>query len=240
MGLFSAIGKIVGKVTTTAKSVVNKVISGPKGGGLANIVAVGKSIIQGKGTTANTGSKLINKGLEKLATRTGIIATPAIIAGGALGAKTAIAKLKSSGVAGKILGKAKSITAPKMAKPTTALGKGVVEMQDRGVLGMEANQQIQTIKQQTGALGDGSISAIQNNSQNPPRARSTTRRSTSRRRKSSKRSRRSLRRRSKKRFGTAKQYARKGGKTVYYTKNGQPYIKLKNGQARFVKGRRRK
>lgn len=37
------------------------------------------------------------------------------------------------------------------------------------------------------------------------------------------------------RFGTAKQFKRKGGKTVKYTKNGQPYITLANGKARFVK-----
>ena len=44
----------------------------------------------------------------------------------------------------------------------------------------------------------------------------------------------------KKRYGTARQYARKGGKSVKYTKNGQPYIILSDGRARFVKGRRKK
>jgi len=43
----------------------------------------------------------------------------------------------------------------------------------------------------------------------------------------------------KKRIGTAKQYARKGGKSVKYTKNGQPYIILSNGRARFIKGKRK-
>ena len=43
----------------------------------------------------------------------------------------------------------------------------------------------------------------------------------------------------KKRVGTAKQYARKGGKSVKYTKNGQPYIILSDGRARFVKGKRK-
>lgn len=43
-----------------------------------------------------------------------------------------------------------------------------------------------------------------------------------------------------KKYGTAKQYKRKGGLKVKYTKNGQPYIILKSGKARFVKGRRKK
>jgi len=59
-------------------------------------------------------------------------------------------------------------------------------------------------------------------------------------RKSSKRAKkRSSKRTRKKRFGTAKQYARPGGKKVFYAKNGTPYIKLANGKARFVKGKRR-
>lgn len=55
--------------------------------------------------------------------------------------------------------------------------------------------------------------------------------STTKRRKSSRRSRKSK----KKKYGTSRQYKRKGGKTVYYTKNGQPYIKLASGKARFVR-----
>lgn len=41
--------------------------------------------------------------------------------------------------------------------------------------------------------------------------------------------------RRKHKVGTAKQYRRKGGKAVKYTKKGQPYIILNNGKARFVK-----
>jgi len=43
------------------------------------------------------------------------------------------------------------------------------------------------------------------------------------------------RRKKKSSFGTAKQYKRKGGKAVHYTKTGQPYIILKSGKARFIK-----
>lgn len=36
-------------------------------------------------------------------------------------------------------------------------------------------------------------------------------------------------------FGTEAQYRKKGGKAVKYTKNGQPYIILESGKARFLK-----
>lgn len=41
-------------------------------------------------------------------------------------------------------------------------------------------------------------------------------------------------------LGTAKQYKRKGGLSVHYAKNGRPYIRLKSGQIRFVKGKSRR
>ena len=37
------------------------------------------------------------------------------------------------------------------------------------------------------------------------------------------------------RVGTEKQYKKAGGKKVYHTKTGQPYIILKSGRARFIK-----
>ena len=77
-----------------------------------------------------------------------------------------------------------------------------------------------------------------------PRRRGARR--TSRPRRSGRKTRRASRRKttrrksSKRRYGTAKQYARPGGKNVKYTKNGQPYIILASGKARFIKGRRKK
>jgi len=71
----------------------------------------------------------------------------------------------------------------------------------------------------------------------PRRRRSKKSRS---KRSKSRRSRTSRKKRSGRSYGTAKQYARKGGKSVKYTKNGQPYIILSDGRARFVKGRRKK
>lgn len=79
----------------------------------------------------------------------------------------------------------------------------------------------------------------------PSAPRTTSARRTRRTRKKgatkrTRRTKRSTKKRStKKRYGTAKQYARPGGKKVYYAKNGTPYIKLANGKARFVKGKRK-
>lgn len=36
-------------------------------------------------------------------------------------------------------------------------------------------------------------------------------------------------------FGTEAQFKKRGGHKVFYTKTGQPYIKLKSGKARFIK-----
>lgn len=60
-----------------------------------------------------------------------------------------------------------------------------------------------------------------------------SRSSTGRRR--TKRPARSSRRRSSRGYGTEAQYKRKGGKDVKYTKNGQPYVLMSNGRARFIK-----
>jgi hypothetical protein len=37
------------------------------------------------------------------------------------------------------------------------------------------------------------------------------------------------------RYGSGKQYSKKGGKDVYYTKTGQPYILMASGKAKFIK-----
>jgi len=75
-------------------------------------------------------------------------------------------------------------------------------------------------------------------SSSTPRKVRKTRKASKKRK--TKRVKRSTKRKSKKRrIGTAKQYARKGGKSVKYTKNGQPYIILSDGRARFVKGKRK-
>lgn len=62
------------------------------------------------------------------------------------------------------------------------------------------------------------------------RARKASRRS---RKKTSHHTRRRPRRASRVRYS-----ARKGRRGVKYTKNGQPYIIMKSGKARFIKGRR--
>ena len=39
----------------------------------------------------------------------------------------------------------------------------------------------------------------------------------------------------KRHYGSNRQYSKRGGKTVRYTKTGQPFIILKSGKARFIK-----
>lgn len=79
----------------------------------------------------------------------------------------------------------------------------------------------------------GTVALIR--SRKKPKRRTT--RSTSSSRKSSQRSKQ--RKTAKKKFGSAREYARPGGKKVYRTKNGQPYILLRSGKARFIKKRGR-
>ena len=140
-------------------------------------------------------------------------------------------------------------------KPSTVLGKSATPKNESGGIVTKVKSGLEQVKKVQGALGSGSIATIKEtvtqastsgaiNSttsavSTPTRRTSTTRRKKRRTSKKSKR-RKHYKRSRKKRYGTAKQYARKGGKSVKYTKNGQPYIILSNGRARFVKGRRRK
>lgn len=60
-----------------------------------------------------------------------------------------------------------------------------------------------------------------------------------RRRRKSKKSRSRVKKsRRSRRTGTRTVHRKRGG--VKYTKNGQPYVILKSGKARFIKGRRKK
>lgn len=138
--------------------------------------------------------------------------------------------------------------APAVAGKTKSVRKSVSQY----VTSMRAQQKpglIQSQQQQKTGLIQPTSSSSEPVSPNagtitpstPSRAASN---GTNRRRKTRKASKkrtkkRTLKRSRKKRYGTAKQYARKGGKKVYYAKNGTPYIKLANGKARFVKGKRK-
>lgn len=66
--------------------------------------------------------------------------------------------------------------------------------------------------------------------------RKTTKRKTAKRKTTRKSRPRSSKKRTRKSgYGSAKAYNRKGGKKVYKTKKGQPYILLASGKARFIK-----
>ncbi len=67
----------------------------------------------------------------------------------------------------------------------------------------------------------------------------TTKRKTTKRKTTKRKSTKRKSSRRKKGIGTAAQYARPGGKSVKYAKNGTPYIIMANGRARFIKGKRR-
>lgn len=64
-------------------------------------------------------------------------------------------------------------------------------------------------------------------------------RKSTKRRSRSRRTRRTTRRTRKRHYGTERQYKRKGGLDVKYTKNGQPYVIQSNGRARFIKRSKR-
>jgi len=92
---------------------------------------------------------------------------------------------------------------------------------------------------QVSSLSSG-LSSFKSTSPKSRKSYSRKRKSKKSPRRSKKRASKSKRKGKKKRYGTAKQYKRKGGRSVKYTKNGQPYIILANGRARFVKGKRKK
>lgn len=87
-----------------------------------------------------------------------------------------------------------------------------------------------------GAAAAGTAVAVRKRKRRKSRSTSgrARRRKTKRRKRRPAKKRRHKTRRSKS-FGTEAQFKRRGGHKVFYTKKGQPYIKLKSGQARFIK-----
>lgn len=90
------------------------------------------------------------------------------------------------------------------------------------------------------AQSGGTIKPTKSSSPRYTKRRSTKRRVRRTTRRRTRRSTRRTTRRTKRRIGTAKQYARKGGRSVQYAKNGRPYVRLANGRVQFVKGKSRK
>lgn len=205
------VGEIIAKVTSTKAS---KAI-------IAGGVLAGGAALATKAVTA--GKALLSTG--KTAKAANIASTASSVKGmKTIQSNPSIISGKPSGVTGGLssptmqtspLSTAGMTTATAMSSPAARAGGGAV----MGNMGSD-----------TTVLGNVAES-------------STMRASSSRRRKaySRKTSRKNPPKTSRRRYGTAKQYSRKGGKKVYYAKKtGQPYILLSSGKARFIKGRRKK
>lgn len=203
---------------------------------IKNIGSVLSAPFTGGKVVANTRSKLLNKGLQVVANHP--IATAAVV-GTAANIPKAVSVIKSSRAARSVASKVTNVKSTPHS-PQSPMG-GLIK---------SASQVSKTVTSAPGTIkpaNAGGLLAKAATTSTTPKRTSTRRRTASPRRHKKSRSSRTRRvkhtrrqRRSKKKhYGTAKQYARKGGKSVRYTKNGQPYIILSDGRARFVKGKRK-
>lgn len=246
MGLFDSIKGLYSKVTSTVTKLtggtvsrvaapisavaarIDNVIPHPSNGGFQNIVNVLAAPFTGGRVIANTPSKTVNKALELVSNNP--FATAAVATGVIGGTKAAIGAI------------------PKAKALISGGSPGMIKTPSAGMISSSPVQAAVGGSPQSPAGGIITASAKSSPSSSSPRKSSKRKRAakdrrTPRKRKSSKRTkgrRRSRTSSRKKRYGSAKQYARPGGKNVKYTKNGQPYIILASGKARFIKGRRRK
>jgi len=228
MGIFS-------KISSAAKKVVSKIAkpNGPNSG-FSNVVATVKAAVSGKGVVANTKSATVNKVLGTVASHP--FATAAV-AGTIANIPKAVSVVKGL-KASKAAKAAKSVVSKPISEP------GLIKPAAGGLISPSAAQN-KVQPSSPGLITSDTVAggAYTGTTSSAPRKASSKRRksSSTRRRKSPRRSHASSRsrRRSKRHYGTAKQYARKGGKSVHYAKNGTPYIILANGRARFIKGKHR-
>lgn len=155
--------------------------------------------------------------------------------------KTAALAVTGAAYAGKAIMK----SSPSVVQKATSAARTVKQKVSNQKPGLVKPQQSGGLIQPTAASpvpvasNAGTITPSTPSTRSSSPKRRKTRKGTQR--KSSKRraKKRTSKRSRKKRYGTAKQYARPGGKKVFYAKNGTPYIKLSNGKARFVKGKRK-
>lgn len=242
MGLLNSVKALYSKLSTTSSNVLSKVASSassaaarvdgfiphPKNGGLQNVVDVLAAPFLGGRVTANVKNPTLKKGLELVSNnpfKTAAVGASVVTAGRAIA--PSVAKTISPAI-----------------KKTGTLASSPPAQAARG--GMISSAPAAPTMNGSPQSANGGIIKASSSTYSPRRSsgkrRTRTRRASgrSRRQSRSRTSRRTSKRRSKKRYGTAKQYARPGGRSVKYTKNGQPYIILASGKARFIKGRRRK
>lgn len=227
---------------------------------LANVVGVLKAPFTGGSVKANTSSKAVNAVLatvanHPLATATVVGTVANIPKAVALYKNSQVVKAnpaaaKTAGVIQKTVSASKSSStrpgliqaAKDRAKKAIAFGSqtapGVIKtVSQRSVSEGTPNAGLILPPQSSPVKASSGVITKQSSTTSPKRRRKARKPRSAR--KSSRRRSKSPRRR-KKHYGTAKQYARKGGKKVHYAKNGTPYIILANGRARFVKGKKRK
>lgn len=220
------VGISLRSVASKVKSATKKFVASQPSR-LANVKAVITAPFTGGKVQANTGSNILNKVLSSAANHP--IATAAI--GGTVAnipkaitlTKSTLAKKAASTSAGKALSKTGLIDLNELGKPTAANAP------------VSPNGGLLTKTSDSGGLLTTPVS--KGSSVSRPRSkspRSKKKKSSTRKRSRTKRSR--APKRSKKRgYGSQKAYNRPGGKKVYKTKTGQPYILLASGQARFIK-----
>lgn len=223
--LSSGVSSIATPLSGLAQKVDN-IVPHPKGGGFQNVVDTLAAPFTGGHVSANVSNPVLKSTLELVSNN------PFKVAGIAAGGITAIKQAPALISAGK-----------------SALSgfdrKGVSSMATAGGGIIKSSPSISS-PGQTGIVAVPSTpSAPSRSSNSSPRRKSSKAKRTT----SSKRPRNSRRQKSrspphkskKKHYGSAKQYSRKGGKKVYYAKKtGQPYILKSNGQAVFIKGKRKK
>lgn len=234
MGLLSSIKSAVlkvGNVASSAAARVDAYLPHPSGGGLQNVVDVLKAPFTGTRVVANVKNPTLKKGLEAVSNN------PFKTAGAAAVGVTAVRY--AAPVAQKII--------TPVTKKTGALVSSAPSQAAKG--GMISSAPSPPTMNGSPQSANGGIIKSTISTSRSPRSSSSKRRGVATRRRSPngaktrrkgrRQSRRpSYKRKKKKRYGTAKQYMRKGGKTPVFSK-GRWHIVMPNGMWRFVKGPRK-
>ena len=234
MGLLSSISKIGGGLLTKAQGVVgavsgkvagvaakiDQVIPHPANGGLENVVRVISAPFSGGKVNANVSNPTLKKALELVSNNP--LKTALVGAGAVSAARVAIP------AAGKAVSKFKSVPTP--PKPS-----GIIKPSGGGGI-LQPSTTPPSALTTPGGMITPTTAGVSSRATGTRKKRTASRKKKTSRRKSRTRK---TRRTSKRRYGTQAQYNRPGGKKVYKTKNGQPYILLNNGKALFIKRSRR-
>ncbi len=201
-----------------------------------NVASVFSKKVEPVRIVANTPSKTVNRALEMVANnpfKTAAVAgTAAVAVRVATGNAPGIVKAATS--AGTRVKATASKLSAKVRNPNTP---GLATGQSADVAKAESPTSNTPVSTAGGLLTPST--SMRSTASRAPRKRKAAKRSTRRvtRRSTRRSTKKRTGRRTKRRtgFGTERAYKRKGGKSVKYTKNGQPYIITSSGKARFIK-----